>query len=131
MRSLLRSHSAAHYSSVVWRQSNVLKQVSFAVRRPSLAQRIELTARVRELTLKHEFLQAGNTPDQLSAALSELLVRKLYVEWGLVDLKGLRIDGCRACSAELIERGPEELVDEIIAAIKMESGLTDDERKNF
>ena len=52
------------------------------------------------------------------------------IDWGLVDLKGLRIDGCRACSSELIERGPEELVDEIISAIKAESGLTEDERKN-
>ena len=121
MKSLLPLPKAADYSSVVWRASTALKGVNFAVRRPSLAQRIELTTRVRELTLKHEFLQSGNAPDQLSAALSELLVRKLYIEWGLVDLKGLRSGVNR-----LVVR-----VDEIIAAIKAESGLTDDERKNF
>jgi len=89
-----------------------------------------LTARVRELMLKHEFLRSGDTQDQLDASLSELLVRRLYVEWGLAAIRGLKIDGKDACPVSLIEQGPEELVDEIIGVIKTESGLTDDERKN-
>jgi len=107
-----------------------LERVSFAVRRPSLAQRIDLTGRVRELTLKYDFLKAGDASDQLEASLSELLVHKLYVEWGLAEIQGLKIDGNPADTLNLIERGPEELVHEIVTAIKAECGLTEDERKN-
>lgn len=130
MKSLLLSHKQTDYASVVWHQSLCLERVSFAVRRPSLAQRIELTGRVRELILKHEFLKAGDASDQIEAALSELLVHKLYVEWGLVEIQGLRIDGDAADTVMLIERGPEQLIHEIVTAIKAECGLTEDERKN-
>ncbi len=130
MKSLLPLHREAEYVSVVWRQSSYLEQVSFAVRRPSLGQRIDLTSRVRELSLKHEFLKAGDTSDQLEASLSELMVRRLYVEWGLSEIRGLKIDGEQASASTLIERGPEALIEEIVAAIKAESGLSEDERKN-
>jgi hypothetical protein len=130
MKWLLHSHREAEYASVVWRQSTCMKQVSFAVRKPSLGQRIELTGRVRQLTLDNEFLRAGDISDQVTASLAELLVRKLYVEWGLAAIEGLKIDDEEASTIALIERGPEELVDEIIAAIKAETGLTEDERKN-
>ena len=130
MRSLLPLHRDVNYASVVWHRSRFLERVSFAVRRPSLAQRIELTTRVRDLSLKHEFLRAGNLSDQLAASLSELLVSKLYVEWGLSELKGLLIDGQPATVDCLLKSGPEELVSEIVTAIKAETGLTEDERKN-
>ena len=130
MKSFLPLHRETNYISVAWYESRHLEQVSFAVRRPSLAQRIELTDRARNLSLKYEFLAAGGAADQLEASLSELLVRRLYLEWGLVDIKGLKIDGGPATVARLIERGPEELTDEIISAIKAESGLSDEERKN-
>jgi hypothetical protein len=130
MKSLLPLHRDANYESVAWYKSRCLKEVSFAVRRPSLAQRIELTERTRGLTLKHEFLAAGDLADELTASLSELLVRRLYLEWGLAEIKSLKIDGEPASMASLIERGPEELVEEIIKAIKAEAGLSEDERKN-
>ena len=130
MNCSLRLHKHEPYCSTRWHRSKTFPQVRFAVRRPSLAQRIELTARVRELTLQHEFLKAGDITEQLAASLSELLVRKLYLEWGLAAIDGLRIDGESADSANLIARGPEELVDEIISAIKMESSLNENERKN-
>ena len=130
MKSLLPLHREAQYASVVWHRSRCIERVSFAVRRPSLGQRIELTTRVRHLTLKHEFLKAGDLPDQLAASLVELLVKRLYLEWGLIEVKGLEIDGRVANVSTLVERGPEELVEEIVEAIKKESGLTEDERKN-
>jgi hypothetical protein len=104
--------------------------VRFAIRRVSLRQRIELNHRVRELTLKNEFLRAGDTEDQLEAALSDLLVTKLYLEWGLASIDGLLIDGETPSAAVLIAKGPESLAAEIAAAIHTESTLTDDERKN-
>jgi hypothetical protein len=130
MKSLLPSRKDTNYESIVWHKSRCLEHVGFAVRRPSLGQRIELTERVRELTLKHEFLAAGDLSDQLSATLSELLVRRLYLEWGLSGIEGLCIDGEPANSTSLIERGPESLIEEIVNAIKAETGLSEDERKN-
>lgn len=130
MKFFLHSRSETDYASVVWHRSSYLNHVTFAVRRPSLAQRIELTAKLRELMLNHEFLRSGDTQDRVDASLSELLVRRLYIEWGLAVIKGLKIDGGDACPISLIDHGPEELADEIIGVIKTGSGLTDDERKN-
>jgi hypothetical protein len=104
--------------------------VRFAVRRVSLQQRIELNHRVRELTIKHEFLKAGDASSQLEAALSDLLVAKLYIEWGLQTIQGLSINGQVATADSLIASGPENLTDEIVRTIQAESTLTDDERKN-
>jgi hypothetical protein len=96
----------------------------------SLAHRIELTRKVRELTLRNEFLRAGSTPDQLEAALGDLLSRRIYLEWGLAEIQGLTIDGVAATPESLIERGPESIAREIEAAIASELQLTDQETKN-
>jgi hypothetical protein len=119
------------YASLSWHSSKRIEGVCFAIRRVSLAQRLELNKRVRELTLRHEFLKAGPATDQLEAAWADLLVRKLYVEWGLARLEGLSIDGETATLELLIEKGPEELVDEIVSVIQEEIGLSEEERKNF
>jgi hypothetical protein len=123
-------HKETAYSSVCWHSSKAVPGVRFAIRRISLRQRIELNRRVRELTLKHEFLRAGDTADQLEAALSELLVAQLYLEWGLVEMEGLSIDGRKATAELLIAYGPENLAHEIGMLIQAESVLTDEERKN-
>ncbi len=119
------------YESLLWLQSELFPGVEFSLRKMSLAQRIELTSRVRELTLRNEFLRAGEIKDHLEATLADLMVQKLYVEWAVVDLRGLRIDGQAASLDLLIARGPEELVKEMAEAIREHLELTDDERKNF
>jgi len=43
---------------------------------------------------------------------------------------GLVIDGRKADPAALVERGPEELCREALAAIRAETGLSEEERKN-
>ena len=43
---------------------------------------------------------------------------------------GLEIDGEPATPASLVERGPEELFREALAAVKAECGLSDEQRKN-
>jgi hypothetical protein len=126
--SLLRKSSG--HCSVSWHQSQTVPEVRFAIRRISLAHRLELTRRLRDLTLRYEFLNAGETPDQLEAALSDLLVRKLYIEWGLAEIQGLMIDGEDATAALLIQKGPENLTGEIISVIRQEIELSEDERKN-
>ena len=123
-------HKENDYSSVSWHLSEILKGVRFAIRRVSLQQRIDLNQRLSELTMKHQFLKAGDTSSQLEAALSELLVAKLYVEWGLEKIEGLSINGVPATADSLVADGPEGLTDEIVRAIQAESALTDNERKN-
>lgn len=131
MKSISRSHRPARFDSLRWVDSETVAGVRFAVRRPSLGQRIELTRRVHEMTLRHEFLKAGAESEKLEAALGELLVQQLYIEWGLKAIEGLEIDGEAATPAALIDRGPEELAAEIASYVVHECGLTEDERKNF
>jgi hypothetical protein len=131
MNFLSRLRRAPTYSSVTWVESHKVAGVRFAVRRTSLEQRIELTKKVRELALRYEFLRAGEPSDQLEASLADLLVRKLYIEWGLVALEGLRVDGEAATPVMLIESGPECLSDEVIDTIRAQLELSEEERKNF
>jgi hypothetical protein len=123
--------SVSRYSSLSWHDSQTVRGVRFAVRRISLAQRLELTRKTRELTLRYEFLNAGELSGQLDAALSDLLVRKLYLEWSLAEIQGLQIDDQPATLESLIEKGPEELAGEIVSVIRQEIELSEDERKNF
>ena len=123
-------HKEVEYSSVVWRNSEAFKNVRYAVRKMSLAQRIEMAERVQALSSKYEFLRAGDALEQAQAHLSDLLVRKLYLEWGLAVLEGLAIDGEKASVELLIEKGPELLCEEIITSIRAELALSVEERKN-
>ena len=131
MKFMSLSPKQSSYSSLLWHDSEVAVGVRYATRRVSLSQRIELTKRVRELALGHEFLKAGDAAEQLEATLGDLLVRKLYLEWGLAEIKGLSIDGHVATVETLIEKGPEALSYEIVAAIRAELDISEEERKNF
>jgi hypothetical protein len=126
-----RLRNKSNYASVLWFESETVQGVRYGIRRISLCQRIELTKKARELSIRHEFLKAGDASDQLEASLADLLVRKLYIEWGLAELTGLRVDSEPATVEVLIEKGPEALTDEIIAAIRGQLGLSEEERKNF
>ena len=126
--SLLRK--STNYQSLTWHKSAAVKDVRFSIRRVSLAQRIELTRKARELSSKYEFMKAGDPVDQMEASLADLLVRRLYLEWGFVELKGLTIDGQQPTAETLIEKGPEKLSDEIIEAVRAELELSQEERKN-
>ncbi len=126
----LRSLKPVRYSSVRHCKSAVMPGVEYALRRVSLAQRIELARRAQELAAKYEFLKAGDSADQLEASIADLLVRRLYLEWGISSISGMTVDGRSAAISDVIEKGPEVLTDEMMGAIKEELGLTDDERKN-
>jgi hypothetical protein len=126
-----RLRKKSSYASVLWFESETVQGVCYGIRRVSLSQRIKLTKKARELSIRHEFLKAGDTSDQLEASLADLLVRKLYIEWGLAELTGLRVDREPATVELLIEKGPEALADEIVAAIRGQLGLSEEERKNF
>ena len=130
MKLISRLRNVQDCPSVTWFSSQVAPGVRFAVRRVSLQQRIELNRQLRELTLQYEFLKTGDASSQLEAALSDLLVAKLYIEWGLAGLDGLSIDGQKATAMSLVAHGPENLTNEIVQQIQAESVLTEDERKN-
>ncbi len=130
MSFISRSLKPKKHVSVRWIESGTIEGVRFAVREPSLANRIELTRQLHDLTLKNEFLAGGKELQQLELALAEMLVQKALVEWGLVEVEGLQVDGKRPTTAILIEAGPEKLVAEIAACVRARCGLSEEERKN-
>jgi hypothetical protein len=130
MKSQSPLHNQNKYSTVNWLDSHAFPGVRYGIRRISLAQRIELTSRARELTHRYEFLKAGDSADQLEASLADLLTRRLYLEWGLAEIRDLTIDGQAATVELVVEKGPEALTNEIVAAIQAELSLSEEERKN-
>ena len=99
--------------------------------RISVARRIELARRIREIGRRIEFLEAGQDPrEKLEAAVLAAEVDRAYLEWGLEEVQGLEIDGEPATPGVLIEKGPMALSAEILTRIKAECGLSGEERKN-
>jgi hypothetical protein len=131
MKLFSRWRKQAPYQSLLWLESESFPGVSFSLRKVSLSQRIDLSSRIRELTIRNEFLRAGQLTDQLEAGIADLMAQKLYVEWAVAAIQGLRIDGEQASVAKLIEDGPETLVAEMACAIRSHLELSDAERKNF
>jgi hypothetical protein len=105
--------------------------VSFTILRMSLERRLELTRRIFALAQKHEYLQAGkDAKDKIEAAIVAAEVDRIYLEWGLIKVEGLVLDGEIATPQRLLEAGPEELCREVLMAIRSECGLSETERKN-
>lgn len=124
------SLSAKHESSA-WFDAETCEGARFRLARVSVARRIELARRIREIARKVEFLEAGNDPrEKLEAAVLAGEIDRVYLEWGLEEIEGLAIDGEAATPVTLIEKGPLDLAREIIVRIKRECGLSEDERKN-
>jgi hypothetical protein len=120
-----------NYESCIRIDSKVIPGVGFVIAKMSLLRRMELIRRIRELSLKCEFLNAGEQADEkLQAALFSAEIDRLYVTWGLQELTGLEVDGVTATPELLVTTGPEDLFREIVAAIKAECGLSEPERKN-
>lgn len=130
MNFISRSLKAQRVESVRWIDSKEFPGVRFSVREPSLGNRIELTQKLHDLTVRNEFLAGGRELQQLELVLAELMVQKALIEWGLAAIEGLKIDGDCPTTARLIEAGPEKLVAEIAEAIRARCGLTEEERKN-
>src|SRR5262249_33430162 len=119
------------YESVVTVASGVRAGVSFRVARMSFGRRVELMRRVRELARRMEFLEAGASPgERMDAGLLRAEIDRMCLLWGLTGVAGLLVDGVEATPEALVERGPEELFREALAAVRRETGVTDEERKN-
>jgi hypothetical protein len=120
-----------NYESYIRIDSKVIPGVAFVIGKMSLMRRMDLIRRIREMSLKCEFLNAGESAEEkLQAALFSAEIDRLYVTWGLQEVIGLEVDGVAATPDLLVSRGPEDLFREVVAAVKAECGLSEPERKN-
>ena len=89
------SHSVKKdHDSGIWFESEIREGVRYRIARISVARRIELARKIREIGRRIEFLEAGSDPrEKLEAAVLEAEIDQAYVEWGLEDVEGLSIDG--------------------------------------
>ncbi len=119
------------YASEVTKEAVSAPGVRYTIARMSFGRRLDLTRRIWDVARRVEFLQAGSDArEKLEAAVLAGEIDRVYLEWALLRIEGIDIDGTPATPAMLIERGPEDLTREIGAAIKAECGLTEEERKN-
>lgn len=122
---------ALRYESIISVDSKAVPGVRFAIHRVSFGRRMELSRRVRELSRKAEFLEAGTEMhEKIEANILAQEIDAMYLQWGLASIDGLIIDGEPATAERLLEKGPEELVREAVNAIKAQCGLSETERKN-
>jgi hypothetical protein len=119
------------YQSLRVVESRVAPGVTFSVLKMSFGRRVELMQEVRELARRAEFLEAGKAAgDRMDAALVGAEIDRLFLKWGLKEVRGLELDGAPATPETLAEGGPEELCREALEAVRREIGLSEQERKN-
>ena len=120
----------------VWQSSRIVESeampgVQFVIARMTFGRRMELLKRVRDLAVRLEYFEAGREEkNRLEASLLGAQLDRLYLDWGLQEIRGLELDGAAATPMSLIDRGPEDLFKEALAAVKAECGLSEQERKN-
>jgi hypothetical protein len=124
-------HSGKEWASRVWFDAEAMDGVRYEIVRVSFGRRIELARRIREIGRKMEYLEAGSDArEKLEATVLAAEIDRAYLEWGLVSIEGLEIDGAAATPENLVDHGPVDLAMEILGRIKSECGMTEDERKN-
>jgi hypothetical protein len=120
-----------NYESSVVVESSTRAGVRLRIARMSFGRRVDLMRRVRELSRRVEFLEAGqDAGGRMDAGLLRVEIDRMFVLWGLDSITGLEVDGAEATPELLIERGPEELFREALAAVHAQTGLSEEERKN-
>ena len=120
-----------NYESTLVIKSQALPGVRFTINRVSFGRRMDLCRRVRDIGQKLEFLEAGeHFREKVEANLLSHEIDQIYLEWGLVAVEGLTIDGEPASEELVMAKGPEALSKEIVEAIKSQCGLNEEERKN-
>jgi hypothetical protein len=126
-----RELSATGWQSRTAVQSESWPGVEFVIARITFGRRLELLRRVRDLAVRLEYFEAGREEkNRIEASLLGAQLDRLYIEWGLEEVRGLDIDGEPATPETLADRGPEQLFREALAAVKAECGLTEDQKKN-
>lgn len=119
------------YASEVEFSSSSHPGVHVKMRRCSAGRRIELMERLAAHAARYEALKASERmDDQVQAEALRIRMDFEYLDWGLQRVSGLLVDGQAPDATVLFERGPEELVAEIVRAIRQECEFPEDERKN-
>lgn len=121
-----------NYASTFEVESAAMPGVRYRLRRISFGRRLELARSIRdklELMDRAQLLPAGEVRDAETALLAAE-VDAAHLRWGLEAIEGLEIDGAPATADSLLAAGPEPLLAEILAAIRHETGLDEEERKN-
>jgi hypothetical protein len=127
----LRSEAEHSYDSARWFDAESAAGVRYAIACLTFGRRLDLARRIREIGRKAEFLAAGaDARDKLEAAVVGAEVDRAYLEWGLLAVEGLTIDGEAATPQAVVENGPLNLAMEILSRVKSECGLSEIERKN-
>ena len=55
---------------------------------------------------------------------------RMVLEWGIVDVAGIHVDGAPITKQLLLEDGPEELPMEILGELQRQISLDEEQRKN-
>lgn len=119
------------YASEVEVASARYPGVCFTIRRCSAARRIALIERLAAYASRYEALKASDRmDDRVQAEALRLRMDFEYLDWGLLRLSGMLLDGDAPDAQSLFDRGPELLVAEIIGKIREECELNEGERKN-
>jgi hypothetical protein len=119
-----------------WNSRSVIASVShpgveFVIARMTFGRRMELMRRIRDLAARLEYFEAGHdAKNGMEASLLAAEIDRVYVVWGLDEIRGLQLDDAPATTQKLIDAGPEELFLEALAAVKAECGLSETETKN-
>ena len=121
------------YESAVEIASGRIPGVRFQIGRMSFGRRLELIRELKGWLGRLEFVSAGAPGPEQSAEAALLAgeIDRIYLRWGLRRLMGLEIDGEEVTPESLMEKGPEEVVEEVLLAVRREAGLSEAERKNF
>ncbi len=105
--------------------------VEFVIALMTFGRRIELMRQVRDLAARLEYFEAGrDAKNGMEASLLGAEIDRLYLRWGIEEIRGLEIDGAAASVDSLVDSGPEELFFEALGAVKAACGLDENERKN-
>ena len=130
-RKVAEGVAGGRYASESVVASRTAPGVTFTIAKMSFGRRVELMRRVRELARRKEFLAASEeVGGKMDEALLNAEIERLFVTWGLKAVAGLAVDGSMASPELLAEAGPEELFREALAAVRRETGLSEEERKN-
>src|ERR1017187_2042763 len=115
------SHSGREWESRVGFDAEAVAGVRYEIVRVSFGRRIELARRIREIGRRMEYLEAGSDArETLEATVLSAEIDRAYLDWGLLTVEGLQIDGVVATPEALVDRGPVELAMEILRRIKAE-----------
>src|ERR1022692_1421342 len=115
------------YRSESVMESRTVPGVRLTIAKMSFGRRVELMRRVGELARRTEFLAASEEAgEKMDSALLHAEIERLYVMWGVKAVSGLAVDGSAAGPELLAEAGPEELFREALAAVRRETGLSEE-----